>query len=131
VFKNLEWTIRDGESWAIVGPAGNEKTQLLEMLLGYMRLHPSPPGGMFPFLSSKGADPHSSISLVSFRAEGGGRRVRRLYGRARYGAVQDEDKLTLRQALFSMRREDVGSVSQRKRRTFTNEIDSSREEVQY
>ena len=32
VFEGLEWAIRDGESWAIVGPAGNEKSLLLEVL---------------------------------------------------------------------------------------------------
>ncbi len=79
------------------------------MLLGYMRLHPSPPGGMFPFLSSKGADPHSSISLVSFTA-------RRAVGgafvdyAARYGAVRDKDKLTLREALFSEYMDREGGV---------------------
>ncbi|KLO15145.1 P-loop containing nucleoside triphosphate hydrolase protein [Schizopora paradoxa] len=112
VFKDLEWTIRDGESWAIVGPAGNEKTQLLEMLLGYMRLHPSPPGGMFPFLSSKGADPHSSVSLVSFtarRAAGGGAFVDYT---ARYGAVREEDRLTLREALFSDHSEGGANASE-------------------
>lgn len=31
VFKELDWTINEGESWAIVGPAGNEKSLLLEV----------------------------------------------------------------------------------------------------
>lgn len=31
VFKELDWTINEGESWAIVGPAGNEKSHLLEV----------------------------------------------------------------------------------------------------
>lgn len=31
VFKDLEWTITEGDSWAIVGPAGNEKSLLLEV----------------------------------------------------------------------------------------------------
>ena len=31
VFKDLEWTINDGESWAIVGPAGSEKSCLLDV----------------------------------------------------------------------------------------------------
>ena len=35
VFKDLEWTINEGESWAIVGPAGNEKSLLLEVRFSY------------------------------------------------------------------------------------------------
>lgn len=55
---------------------------------------------MFPFLASKGADPHSSVSLVSFTARkaAGGAFVDYT---ARYGAVRDEGRLTLREALFS------------------------------
>lgn len=31
VFKDLEWTVRDGENWAIVGPAGSGKSMVLEV----------------------------------------------------------------------------------------------------
>ena len=31
VFRNLEWTVNEGESWAIVGAAGQEKSELLEV----------------------------------------------------------------------------------------------------
>lgn len=31
VFKDLEWTVKEGESWAIVGPAGSGKSDLLEV----------------------------------------------------------------------------------------------------
>lgn len=31
VFKNLEWTVKEGENWAIVGPAGSEKSDFLDV----------------------------------------------------------------------------------------------------
>lgn len=31
IFEDLDWTINEGENWAIVGSAGNEKAQLLEV----------------------------------------------------------------------------------------------------
>lgn len=75
-----------------------------QTLLGYTRLSPSPPTGIYPFLTNSNPprDPHSGcISLVSFtatrRASGGA-----FYDyTARYGAVRDEDRVTLREALFS------------------------------
>ncbi|KAF5354357.1 hypothetical protein D9758_010757 [Tetrapyrgos nigripes] len=101
VFRDLEWVVREGESWAIVGSGSGEKSALFRMLLGHLRIspHPRPPGGLFPFLSETGADPLQSISIVSF-----GHRRRNsgdFYDySARYGAVQEEDRITLRQNMF-------------------------------
>lgn len=73
------------------------------MLLGYMRISPPPQRGMYPFLleSNPPKDIHDSIALVSFTARkvaAGGA----FYDyTARYGAVRDEDRLTLRETLFS------------------------------
>lgn len=62
-----------------------------------MRIAPPPPKGLFPLLS--GSDPYAQISLVSFvhrRAPGGA-----FYDyTARYGAVRDDDRITLRQTMF-------------------------------
>ena len=33
VFRDLEWTVNDGESWAVVGSGSGEKTALLEVRL--------------------------------------------------------------------------------------------------
>lgn len=76
------------------------------MLLGHLRISPSPPGpgGLFPFLTAQATglprDPLECISIVSFgnrrRAAGGA-----FYDyTARYGAVREEDRLTLRQSMF-------------------------------
>ncbi|THH06175.1 hypothetical protein EW145_g4274 [Phellinidium pouzarii] len=103
IFKDLEWTVKDGESWAIVGPAGSEKTHLLDMLLGYMRVSPAPNGGIYPFLglTDPPQNPLQCIARVSFiaqrRAAGGA-----FYDyTARYGAVREDDRLTLREVLFA------------------------------
>ena len=34
VFKNLNFTVQNGESWAILGESGKERTLFLETLLG-------------------------------------------------------------------------------------------------
>jgi len=34
VFENLDWTVRRGENWAVVGPNGSGKTTLLGMITG-------------------------------------------------------------------------------------------------
>lgn len=80
------------------------------MLLGHLRISPSPPAGIFPFLAAPSSvsvpeptpwrDPSSCISIVSFahrpRSSGG-----EFYDyTARYGAVREEDRVTLRQSMF-------------------------------
>lgn len=75
----------------------------LQSLLGHTRIHPSPPlpGGLFPFLTLRPTplDPHKFVSLVSFS-----HRPKFQTGffdySARYGAMRDEDKRTLRETLF-------------------------------
>ncbi|KAF8883298.1 P-loop containing nucleoside triphosphate hydrolase protein [Infundibulicybe gibba] len=70
------------------------------MLLGHLRVSPPPPPpmGMFPFLSH--SDPHKSIAMVSFgnRSRGSGGAFYDYT--ARYGAVREEDRVTLRQSMF-------------------------------
>ena len=75
------------------------------MLLGRFRIAPSPPAGLFPFLfdpsSGLWRDPLTCVSAVSFthrpRTSGGA-----FYDySARYGAVRDEDRVTLRESMFS------------------------------
>jgi ABC-type molybdenum transport system ATPase subunit/photorepair protein PhrA len=118
VLAGVDWTVREGESWAVVGSGAGGKTALLEVeceiiisqrasftrntqtLLGNTRISPPPPGGPLPTLSLKSRPINEAVHLVSFahrpRASGGA-----FYDyTARYGAVRDEDRLTLRQSMF-------------------------------
>src|SRR5437867_547340 len=36
--RDLSWTVREGETWAVIGPVGSGKTTLAEVLLGRHRL---------------------------------------------------------------------------------------------
>lgn len=73
---------------------------MLQALLGHLKIHPPPPPpyGLFPFLDNR--DPHKHVSLVSFahrpRTAGSGF----VDFTARYGAVREEDKRTLRETFF-------------------------------
>jgi molybdate transport system ATP-binding protein len=48
VLRDISWTIREGETWAVVGPVGSGKTTLAETLTG--RLHPSAGSVRWPLL---------------------------------------------------------------------------------
>ncbi|CAE6472123.1 unnamed protein product [Rhizoctonia solani] len=94
--REVEWTVKEGESWIITG---SQRNDVVEMLLGHARITPPPPDGLYPFLTASGRDPHDLISHVSFtpqrHASGGA-----FYDfTARYGAVREEDRITLRESL--------------------------------
>ncbi|KIJ66078.1 hypothetical protein HYDPIDRAFT_130250 [Hydnomerulius pinastri MD-312] len=101
VFQGISWTVNEGENWAVIGSGSNQKTALLQTLRGHLRIAPPPPppGGLFPFLSNT-RDSHTSVALVSFahrpQSAGGA-----FYDyTARYGAVREEDRITLRESMF-------------------------------
>ncbi|KAE9388438.1 P-loop containing nucleoside triphosphate hydrolase protein [Gymnopus androsaceus JB14] len=100
LFRDLNWIAKEGESWAVIGSGGREKKTALHSLGRYrIAPYPPPPGGIFPFLTLAGLDPYSEVSIVSFghRQQAGGA----FYDySARYGAVHEEDRLTLRQSMF-------------------------------
>ncbi|CAE6374762.1 unnamed protein product [Rhizoctonia solani] len=69
------------------------------MLLGHTRITPPPPDGLYPFMVESGRNPHDLVAHVSFapqRLASGGA----FYDfTARYGAVREEDRVTLREYL--------------------------------
>lgn len=73
VFSGLNWTIREGETWAVVGPTGAGKTTLAEVLRG--QHHTSGGAVRWPLLNrlraaGRRADyPSQVIAHVSFKEE--------------------------------------------------------------
>jgi molybdate transport system ATP-binding protein len=73
VFAGLSWTVREGESWAVVGPTGSGKTALAEALLG--RHHLREGTVHWPLLDRlrnagpKVDYPSQVIALVTFKEE--------------------------------------------------------------
>ncbi|TFK71067.1 P-loop containing nucleoside triphosphate hydrolase protein [Pluteus cervinus] len=104
-FRDLQWSIQPNEAWAIVSAGSAGKTALFQTLLGHLRISPSSKSetrsqyGLYPFLHPH--DPYQRLSYVSFnhrsQASSGGAFVDFT---ARYGALRDEDKITLRQSMF-------------------------------
>lgn len=102
VFRDVNWTVREGECWAVIGSGSHQKTTLLRTLRGHLRLAPSPPlpGGLFPFLSDPPRDAHKAVALVSFAHRPQSTGSAFYDYTARYGAVRDEDRITLRESVF-------------------------------
>jgi ABC-type Mn2+/Zn2+ transport system ATPase subunit len=71
----------------------------MQMLLGHTRISPPSPNGLYPFLTASERDPHDVVAHVSFapqRVTTGGA----FYDfTARYGAVREEDRITLQESL--------------------------------
>jgi len=74
------------------------------MLLGHLRISPPPLGGLFPFLSppllGPWGDPSTCISMVSFAHRPRSSGTSYYDHTARYGALREEDRVTLRQNMF-------------------------------
>jgi ABC-type molybdenum transport system ATPase subunit/photorepair protein PhrA len=67
VFKNINWTLKQGENWAIIGQTGVGKTSFIEMLLGELEVVK---GDIeYPFLADIEAqsDPRSAAQYANFR----------------------------------------------------------------
>ncbi|KAF5346859.1 hypothetical protein D9756_010558 [Leucocoprinus leucothites] len=106
VLRDVEWQVNEGEAWAVMSASSGEggKRALFRTLLGHLRIltdsSTASKDGLFPFLG-RDADPFSTIASVSFshrsdRGSGGA-----FYDyTARYGAIRDEDALTLRESMF-------------------------------
>ncbi|KAI8970992.1 hypothetical protein BD414DRAFT_510596 [Trametes punicea] len=101
VLRDVSWTVNHDEAWVIMSDgaaASRLKPALFGALMGTHRIAPPPPppGGLFPFL--RGEDPYKHLQMVHLSHH------RRTLGfqdpGARYGALRDEDKRTLRETFF-------------------------------
>jgi len=90
IFRDLNWTIREGETWAIVGPVGSGKTTLAEMILGRHRLIEGVL--QWPALNRPPAD---AIRRVSFKEESRAFSYSKHYYQQRFNFIEPDDDISL------------------------------------
>src|SRR5262249_37383454 len=96
VFRNLDWTVREGQTWAIVGPVASGKSTLAELLLGQLR----PDAGKieWPLLDRPQrpvAWPGEGLEYVAVREETPVFAYARHYYQQRFNFIDPLDDLTL------------------------------------
>ncbi|KAI0645005.1 P-loop containing nucleoside triphosphate hydrolase protein [Trametes meyenii] len=103
MLRDVSWTVRPDEAWVVMSDSAASahlQPALFGALLGTHRISPPPPqpGGLFPFLN--GAHPFTHVRAVRFahRAQGAGDGFYDFT--ARYGAVREGDRRTLRETFF-------------------------------
>jgi molybdate transport system ATP-binding protein len=98
-FRDYSWQIRQGETWAIVGPTGSGKTSLIESLRGRYRLESgSLTWPMIDRLRSSGRSvgwPSEVIGVLSFKEESRLFSYGRHYYQQRFNFIEAEDDLSL------------------------------------
>src|SRR5262245_5862252 len=94
VLCDLSWTVRRGETWAVVGPVGSGKTTLADVTLGRLRLESGTIA--WPFLEQVGAAfPTDVIQKVSFKDDSWLFSYSRHYYQQRFNFIEPQDDLTL------------------------------------
>src|SRR5580658_9612505 len=102
-FLDLNWMIREGETWAVVGPIGSGKSTLIEAIAGRMRVE----GASWPFVdrlktSGRRIDwPSEVIQRVSFKEESRLFSYSRHYYQQRFNFIEPNDDLTLDEFLHA------------------------------
>jgi molybdate transport system ATP-binding protein len=99
VFRDLNWIIREGETWAIIGPTGSGKTALTEVLSGRFHLRSGTLGWpLVERLRSAGrsiAWPSEVMGCVSFKEDSWRFSYARHYYQQRFNFIEPHDDLTL------------------------------------
>ena len=108
-FRDLSWALRDGETWAVVGPVGAGKTTFAELLLGRL---PVRSGRIsWPLVERAGAAvPADVIRLVAFREESRLFRPAGHYYQERFNFSDPLDEVTVDTFLRSGAAADDGEV---------------------
>src|SRR5262249_42192636 len=103
--RELNWTIRHGETWAIVGPVGSGKTALAETLLG--RHHVRSGELTWPLIEHlrtagrRVGWPADVVHLVAFKEESGLFSYARHYYQQRFNFIEPQDDLTFADFLMA------------------------------
>jgi molybdate transport system ATP-binding protein len=105
VFRVLSWTVREGQTWAIVGPVGSGKTTLAEVLRGLQALD----GGSIHWplldrLAEAGQRtfwPSEAFQHLTFREDSWLFSYSRHYYQQRFNFIEPQDDLTLESFLRS------------------------------
>lgn len=104
-FDNLSWSMREGETWAIVGGVGSGKTALTELLLGRLRVASgTTEWPLIDRLRAAGrpiAWPSEVIGRVAFKEESRLFSYGKHYYQQRFNFIEPEDDLTLDQFLHA------------------------------
>ena len=115
VFGDLSWTVREGETWAIVGPVGSGKTALTEVLGGRLRVE----AGVLEWplverLRAAGqpiAWPAEIVARIGFKEESRLFSYGRHYYQQRFNFIEPADDLTLDEFLHSGMRTDEDTIA--------------------
>jgi molybdate transport system ATP-binding protein len=100
---DLDWTIRAGETWAVIGPVGSGKTALAETLLG--RHHVRSGTLAWPLIEQLHAAgrrvgwPADVVHLVAFKEESGLFSYARHYYQQRFNFIEPQDDLNVAEFL--------------------------------
>ena len=105
VFDGLSWTVREGQTWAIVGPVGSGKTSLTEILIGRLRVAAGtlewPLVERLRAAGRKIAWPSEVVGRVGFKEESRLFSYGRHYYQQRYNFIEPDDDLTLDEFLHA------------------------------
>lgn len=98
LFRDLTWTLRDGETWAVVGPVGSGKTTFAQVLLGR---HPLRSGTAAWPIVGRAAFPSDVIRVVAFQEDSRLFSYRGHYYQERFNFTDPLDDVTVGEYLRS------------------------------
>jgi molybdate transport system ATP-binding protein len=105
VFEKLSWTVREAETWAVVGPVASGKTALTDILLGRLRVAQGtvewPLVDCLRAAGGKIAWPSEIVGRVGFKEESRLFSYGRHYYQQRYNFIEPDDDLTLDEFLHA------------------------------
>jgi molybdate transport system ATP-binding protein len=105
VFDGLSWTVREGQTWAVVGPVGSGKTALSDVLLGRLRVTAGtvewPLADRLRAAGRPVAWPSEVVGRVGFKEESRLFSYGRHYYQQRFNFIEPDDDLTLDEFLHA------------------------------